>query len=462
METTKKSKDNFGSFRDPSGFIYKKNGKLYRQINTVYQPVFDALEKENVFEDLIKKGMLIPHNVASKDLAYSEEFYKIVQPEEIPFVSYPYEWSFSQLKDAALLTLDIALFALERGFILKDAPAYNIQFYKGRPILVDTLSLDFYEEGSPWVAYKQFCEHFLAPLALMSYVDGRLHRLSRLYVEGIPLDLVSKLLPAKVLASLGLLMHIKVHAKSQVAFSEKSLDENKKKSMRKDGVKAILLSLRNTVSKLHLHNEKTEWGDYYSETNYDDVAFQQKKTLVKEYINKANPNSLWDLGANTGVFSDISSSAGIFTVSADIDYMAVERNYLRVRRNKEANILPLIVDLVNPSPSIGWANTERDSFYRRGPADMVLALALIHHLAIGNNVPFELQANLFKNICKWLVIEFIPKEDSNVQRLLSTREDVFTKYNQESFEEAFSKEFKIVNKKDIKHSKRVLYLMSAK
>jgi hypothetical protein len=216
------------------------------------------------------------------------------------------------------------------------------------------------------------------------------------------------------------------------------------------------------VKGLNWQPSGTEWADYYDITNYSKDSFEKKKTLVAEYIELAAPKMIWDVGANNGEFSRVGSGKGIFTVSSDIDPSAVEKNYLDCKSLNEKNILPLVIDLTNPSPGIGWENQERDSFLNRGPVDLVMSLALIHHLAISNNLPLTLIAEFFQKIGNWLIIEFVPKQDTQVQRLLSSRKDIFPTYNEKNFEEVFQNRFKLVRKEVIEGTNRTLYLFRKK
>jgi ribosomal protein L11 methylase PrmA len=447
------------SFRDPSGFLFKRDGVLYRQVNQAYKTDYDKLVGTKLAEKLIAAGQLIPHrevDVAPED---PELAYCILQPEVVPFISYPYEWSFSQFKDAALLTLAIEKKALAAGMSLKDASAYNIQFYKGRPVLIDTLSFEVYKEGQPWVAYRQFCQHFLAPLALMALKDIRLGQLMRVYIDGVPLDLASELLPWKTRFNFGHATHIHAHAQAQKRYADKEIKTAQQtRQVSRMAFQGIIDNLESTVRGLNWLPAGTEWGDYYDSTNYSRAAFDDKAKTIRELLEPIHPRQVWDMGANTGVFSQIASDLGATSIAFDIDPAAVEKSYLDCRKRKEANLLPLVLDLTNPSPAIGWQNSERDGLIERGPVDAVLALALIHHLAISNNVPFPLVAELFSRMGKWLIIEFVPKEDSQVQRLLASREDIFTNYNQAAFEEAFSRRFWLRESRPVKESKRTLYL----
>lgn len=456
------------SFRDPSGQMFWQDQVLYRTVNSIYKEDFDLLISSGLYEALVEKQYLIPHQEVSskKILSAHTEAYKILQPELIPFISYPYEWSFGQLKAAALLTLKIQFIALEHGMSLKDASSYNVQFRNGRAIFIDTLSFEKYKEGTAWVAYRQFCQHFLAPLALMQMTDLRAGLLSSQFLDGVPLDLAVKWLPLKARLNLGLATHLYLHARSQskhandAALQEKVFDENKK--LNQAGLLAILQNLQNTVSKLSFPKQGTEWGAYYEDTNYSQAGHQHKVELISKWLQKVKPNSVWDAGGNDATFSRLASKQNIFTVSSDIDPVAVEKAYRYSRQEKDPKLLPLVLDLTNPSPAIGWGNQERDSFLQRGHFELSMALALVHHLAISNNLPFDFLATFFQKQTDWLIIEFIPKSDSNVKRLLASREDIFPEYDLAHFEQIFSHYFTIQDQAKIMDSERTLYLMRKK
>ena len=449
------------SFRDPSGFLFYHDDVLYRQINQSYKDEYDHLMTSGLYEELVNSKLLIPHQPSDDTTFYSDDAYKIIRPEPISFLSYPYEWSFSQLKQAALTTLEIQKIAMDFGMTLKDCSAYNIQFKDCKPVLIDTLSFERYTVGNIWKAYQQFCSHFLAPLALMAHKDIRLNQLFKNYIDGIPLDMASALLPARTHLSYSTLSHIHAHAKSQRRYGDKKIKASKHKLSRNQFV-GLTSSLHSAVRKLNWSPKGTQWADYYSDTNYSEKGFEQKKSIISGWLDRITPVCAWDLGANTGIFSRVAASKGIFTVSFDIDPAAVEQNFLNAQKNEETNILPLLLDLANPSPGIGWTNSERKSFMDRGPSDVVLALALIHHLAIGNNLPLSKIAAFFQKISKFLIIEFIPKTDSQISRLLVTREDIFDNYTLANFEKEFENFFDIRQKTGLDDSERILYLMEKK
>lgn len=453
------------SFRDPSGFVFNKDNQIYRQINKSYQSQYDHLMKSGLYDSLVKRHLLVSHEEINADAVIDDKAYKVIRPDQVPYVSYPYEWSFSQLKDAALCTLEVQKLALKHGMVLKDASAYNIQFIKARPVFIDTLSLEFYEQGSPWLAYKQFCQHFIAPLALMAYSDIRLSQLFRIYIDGIPLDLASQLLPTKTWFKYSLLSHIHLHARTQKHYADaagkgsEAGQEIKVRPIGKMGFEALMESIGTCVRNINWKLSDTEWGEYYTGTNYQDAAMLHKESLLAEFLASLPELTplLHDLGANNGHFSRIAEKQGYTVIAQDIDPVAVEKNYLYGKQNKESGILPLLQDLTNPSGGIGWALEERDSFLQRCQDETVLALALIHHLAISNNVPLGKLAEFFAVVSRFLIIEFVPKEDSQVKRLLTTREDIFPDYTIEGFEKAFSVHFRVVRKEIIKESHRVLF-----
>ncbi|MDP1622336.1 MAG: hypothetical protein Q8M08_08345 [Bacteroidales bacterium] len=449
------------SFRDPSGFLFFKKGKLLRQVNTCYQKDYGFLMNSGLYEKLCKEKLLVRHNELENHNGLNDSIFKVIAPELVSFISYPYEWSFGQLKDAALATLEIQKIALQHGMTLKDASAFNIQFHKGKPIFIDTLSFEKYQDGKPWEAYKQFCQHFLSPLALMSYTDIRLNQLLKLYMDGIPLDLTSSLLPFKTKMKFLLLMHIHLHARSQKKYESKGT-ASKNIKIKLSNLTALVESLSYMVRKLRLKNQGTEWGEYYSFTNYNDRSFTHKKEIIAGFLKEIHPATLWDLGANTGEFTRIAAQQGANCMAFDIDPLAVESNYNDIKKNNIENILPLVMDLTNPSPAIGWNNKERLSMTKRPHPDAILALALIHHLAISNNLPLARIAKFLSKLSRHLIIEFVPKTDTQVKKLLESRKDIFEEYDELHFEKEFSSFFEISAKEKILESERFVYLLKSK
>ncbi len=446
------------SFRDKDGFVFTHDNTVYRRIAPAYAATYAKLRQCGFYERLQAKGWLIPHREVSPGGNGWDDL--ILEPEQLELITYPFEWCFGQLRDAALLTLQIQRAALAEGYSLKDASAYNIQFVEGRPVLIDTLSFEPYAEGQSWPAYRQFCQHFLAPLALMAHRDVRLGQLLRCHLDGIPLDLASGLLPRRSWLRPGLLMHLHLHARAQSRFVNRD-KKVRSHAVTRSGLLGILDSLESSVRSLRWDPQGTQWADYYQNTNYIDHAATDKSATVGAWIRQCAPGSVWDLGANDGTFSLLAVEHGAKTVAWDIDAAAVEKCYRHVRAHRLKNLHPALLDLTNPSPALGWELRESQSFFERQQPAMVLAMALLHHLAIGNNVPLELCAQFFRRIAPTLIIEWVPKSDSKVAALLCNRADPFADYNEASFQEAFDRHFRRVARHAVTGSERVLYLFEA-
>ncbi len=444
------------SFRDPSGFVFEQGGALFRQINRSYAADYDHLMGSGLYDALVEQRLLIPHQEVEDGA--DANHHRTLRPEPLAFVSYPYEWSFSQLKDAALTTLRVQREAMRFGMTLKDANAANIQFHRGRPVLIDTLSFERYVEGAPWTPYRQFCQHFLAPLALAAYRDVRLLQLLRVHLDGVPLDLASSLLPARARLDPHLVLHVFLHARAQRRYRARGGAARPRRLDRK-GLENVIRALRAAVSRLRWRSAGSEWSAYYEGDSYEATAFAQKKALVAGYLERIAPAAVWDLGANTGVFSRIAAERGAQTLAFDADPACVDQLYREIRKREDTRILPLLLDVTNPSPGLGWAHAERASLLDRRAADAVLALALVHHLAIANNVPLDRVAALFARLAPWLIVEFVPKSDPKVELLLATREDVFPDYTREGFEAAFATAFETLESDPIEGSGRILYRM---
>lgn len=438
-----------------------KAGELLRQINAVYEPHYGQLMKSGLYDALVGEGWLVEHEEANLDERLTEDGRVVIRPRAVPFVSYPYEWCFGQLRDAALLTLDIQRCALRHGMSLKDSSAYNVQFIGPRPVFIDTLSFEPHKPGRPWVGYRQFCRHFLAPLALMSLVDVRSNTLLRAHIDGVPLDLAARLLPKRSCLRGGLLLHLHLHAKAETRHAQAGVTVAAPEgSMSERGLQGILDSLEKAVRKLNEPPMATHWRDYYATSTYTDESTEEKKQVVAAFLDTIGPLSVWDLGANTGLYSELAAETGATVVAVDQDPACIAACYENWKE-RAVNICPLVMDLSNPSPALGWAHGERQSLAQRGPADAVLALALIHHLAIGNNVPLPDAASYLRALCRHLIIEFVPKEDTMVQHMLASREDVFSDYHREGFETAFGQHFTIHETRPSQSSSRILYRMEA-
>jgi ribosomal protein L11 methylase PrmA len=446
------------SFRDPLGFMFELEGILYRQVNESCRTNYEGLMGSGLYDELVAKQLLVPHAEVDAPRGGAGAF-RMLKPDLIPFISYPYEWSFGQLKKAALTTLRIQRIALRHDMTLRDSSAFNVQFVGSQPVFIDTLSFERYVEGRPWVGYRQFCQHFLAPLYLVAGCDPRLSVLSSSWIDGIPLDIARRLAPRRYRWKPGFLTHINLHAKAQERFQEAASRPSASPRLSRAALMNILDNLRATIERLVWNPEKTQWADYYSKTNYSEEAMEAKKRFVASVVNEIRPARVVDLGANTGEFSAIAARAGAYVVATDMDHGAVELCFRRTSAEKDKSILPLVVDLTSPTPAVGWMNVERASFLGRcsGKTDLVLALALIHHLAIGNNVPLRSIIELLAHAGTSAIVEFVEKSDSQVQRLLASREDIFDEYSETGFENALTGTFRIVRKQPISGAHRVMY-----
>ena len=449
------------SFRDPCGYIFSKNNQIFRVINKNYKAEYTHLMQSGLYKELISKGLLIKH----QEVFFDNIVYKIIKPQLIQYISYPYEWSFNQLKDVALAALKIQKTALKFSMSLKDCSAYNFQFINLKPVLIDTLSFEKYKLGSPWIAYKQFCQHFLAPLVLAYYKDIRLNNLLKHYLDGIPLDLASKLLPISTYFKLPLLINIHLHAKSQRYYSQKKqLVQIKKLSIRKMAKNSLLALIDNlavAINGLSWKEDYSFWDNYYNDNSYSKKSFDNKISIFKKYLSLCSSSkNLLDLGSNSGIFSFIASKSGLDTVALDYDYSCIDRIYLIAKEKKYHNILPVINDLSNPSGNLGWNFQERSSLKDRFASDIALALALMHHLIIGNNVPLNDCVSFINDLTrKYLIIEYVPIHDFQVQEMIKFRRNYHT-YTESDFVQAFTKKFKIIKKLNIsQQSDRVMYLM---
>jgi hypothetical protein len=416
-----------------------------------------------LYAALVRDGLLIEHEDADLATAALPGAVAVIRPRELPLISYPYEWCFSQLKDAALLTLELQRRALAAGMRLKDASAYNVQFDRGRPILIDSLSFEVADPAEPWPAYRQFCEHFLGPLALIAHRDPRCGLMLREFIDGIPLDLAAGLLPGRTKLSPGLLAHLHMHAGAQrrSARAAPTAEHARPRRMSSLGQEALLDSLRRAVDGLRW-KPGGHWVQYGIQTSYTESGAASKREIVQRMLSSSPAAVVWDMGANVGTYSTIAAGDGRSVIAFDQDASSVEHHWRNLDADARASVLPLVLDLANPSPALGWGLEERRSIVDRGPADVILALALVHHLAIGNNVPLERVAAFFARIGRRAIVEFVPKEDPMTRHLLAARPDIFPEYTLEGFRRAFERHFSVVEQADIDDSLRTLFLLEAR
>lgn len=429
-----------GSFRDPSGRVVRDGTRILR---TVYEPgraAFEAACEAGIHEAAIGANYLLPMTPLDAEMFAGMEPTPahVLEHPVLPFVSYPYEWTFSQLRAAAIHHLDFQLFLLERGFTLSDATAYNVQFIGTRPVFIDHLSIVPYVEGELWNGHRQFCMQFLNPLVLWAKRGIAPHAWFRGSLEGIAPEDLAPLLPLRSKFSFTVAAHIVAQGRVQRNAVSTAKHVGKKARLPKSSLVGMLQGLKGYIGGLKLKGATTVWSDYADNNSYGNAERQAKEFFVAEMVASARPGQLFDIGCNSGDYSQLALDSGADSVVGfDFDFGALERAYSRFEQSG-APVLPLWLDAANPSPDQGWAGEERMSFAKRANADALLALAVIHHLAIGRNVPLDMAVDWLMSLAPVGVIEFPSKRDVMVKTLLATREDIFPDYNEVTFLAAIS------------------------
>ncbi len=454
---------NPASFRDPAGNIFEQSGILKRTVTAHGIADFRRLIDSGLYARLCDDKLLVEHDEEPRSSAWPDLAVAVLRPRRIPVVSYPYEWCFGQLKDAALVTLRIQEHAMAHGMSLKDASAFNVQFLGSQPLFIDTLSFEV-DNGGAWPAYSQFCRHFLAPLLLMRHLWPNAASLLRVTLDGVPLEVASRALPRSTYLKFGCLVHIHLHARSQqkhvrAAFAGKAPSPGKVAESRAWNPKPPLVaSLRAMVEALKPENSPTTWGNYYQETqHYSSEAEAAKRHAVAAAIDRIQPDLVYDLGGNTGAYARLATERGSYCVCFDLDPACVQQNYQHARRDGDPRMLPLVMDLSNPSPGLGFASEERMALTARPVADLLLALALIHHLRISANVPLRRIAEYLSRLGRALAIEWVPKQDPKVVVLLQSRPDTFHDYDERNFALALDEYFEIESVTRLADSQRAIY-----
>jgi ribosomal protein L11 methylase PrmA len=446
------------SYKDPAGFVFTYNQQIYRQVNKVYEDQYNLFLQSGLYKELTERKFLLRHQEVENINSSDENCYKTLFPEQLEFISYPYEWSFDMLKDAALLTLDVNIIAIKHGMILKDATPFNVQFQKTNPLFIDTLSFEKYDETKPWVAYRQFCECLLFPLYLSHFTKTDAQKWLMNYPDGITVEMTASLLPIKSWFKLGTWLHVYLHQKIS---RKQNNNPSSKLSFSKQKLVYLLDGLYSTIKNLSFDISST-WSNYYSETILSSEYLIAKEKIFLRYLEEVTERTAIDLGSNDGYFSQLAAVKLDNVIAIDFDSNCINQLYRLIKKNKTGNILPLVIDITNPSPGIGLANEERISFLDRTKPSLVLALAIVHHLSISKNIPLSRIASFFSKISTTLIIEFVPKEDPKVQDLLKTKVDIFLNYTESFFEQCFYEYFNLLKKETITGTKRILYLMQKK
>jgi ribosomal protein L11 methylase PrmA len=451
------------SFRDPGGHVFELGREIYRTVAPGRAPELEAVEATGLLGVLQACGRLVKTVDADPALLGAEGrgAARILHHERVPFISYPWEWTFSALRAAALFHLDLQLEALGRGVSLRDASAFNVQFDGARPVFIDVLSFRPYREGEYWTGHRQFCEQFLAPLVLGSLLGIRHNAWFRGSPEGIPAADVACLLPLRHRLSPALLTNLVLPSRLQRnarPARAKAAERVTRRGLPRMAYEGLLSQLRGRIARLRPPGgtEATVWGDYETAHGYEPGEHEKKRAAVAGFAGALRPGILWDLGCNTGEYAEVAIAGGAGrVVGFDADHGALERAWRRAEE-KALPFLPLYQDAADPSPAQGWNGSERRSLSGRGPADSLLALALVHHLAIGRNVPL-------RDVLAWLVslaptglVEFVPRNDPRVQEMLSLREDVFEDYSEAAFFDGLRSQARIVRTETVSATGRTL------
>ena len=454
-----------GSFRDPASRVLLRGTDVYRGLSAEGLADFDALAASRGYAAALAAGRIIGTERADAGAlgrGLADDFAAVLRHERVPFLSYPFEWSFTMLQDAALLTLELLAGALDDGLVMKDASAYNVQFVGARPTFIDVGSFERLREGEPWYGYKQFCEMFLYPLMLQSYKNVGFHSWLRGSIEGVAIEDAHALLSSDKRRK-GVFKHVVLHAKMQGAYSDTKKSTEVRSELKKAGfktelVKANVASLRKLVAGLQWKAAKSEWSDYRTDNSYTDDDTAAKVAAVEKVCAARRRSLVWDLGANDGRFSRIAAASADAVLAVDSDHLTVDHLYRSLRRDGETRILPLVLDLASPSPGLGWRGGERRAFTDRGAPDLVLALAVIHHLAITRNVPFSEFVGWLADLGGELVVEFPTRDDPQVQRLLrNKREGIHDSYDLDPFEAALEHRYIVEQREVLPSGTRVLY-----
>ncbi len=470
---------NPGSFRDPVNRVYEVksesaqgNLRILRGLNKQAFQHYQTLSKEVFFKRLVEQGHVVtseplPAEAPDARQIMADGWDAVLEHETIPFISYPYEWTFSMLKDAALLQLRLVETSLENGRTLKDATPYNIQWMGSRPVFIDIPSFEPWIEGEPWIGYRQFCSLFLTPLLIRAHLGIDHIPLLRSCMDGIEPMEAAKYFTGLRRFKKGVLSHIILPASVENAIARRERDDalaHKRTGKRhsKAMVLGLVQSLIRLVKKLSIKIEKTDWSQYDKTHSYQDEDFEAKKAFVKKHVSAAKRDQIWDIGCNTGTFSRIASEFCNQVISVDGDYSAVTQLYLSEKSSNSSNILPLVINLANISPGQGWAGRERQSLDDRAKPDLVLCLALIHHVRISSNIPNALFLKWLRSLNADVVLEFVNREDEMVVKLLTNKKEQYEDYNIEQFVVEAEQFFAIKDRQPLKAGKREIFFLTPK
>ena len=461
-----------GSFKDPAGRVYRVSegadgGRVLRGLNDAHAATMERLLCEPFFQRLAEEGHVVKTRLLEPEahaarLVLEEGWSAAVEHEAVDFVTYPYEWPFSMLKDAALLQLRLLETSVRNGWILKDATPFNIQWLEGRPVFIDVPSFVPWEDGEYWQGYRQFCSTFLTPLMLTAHLGIPFQPLLRSQLEGIPPEEASRYFYGLRRFKRGVLSHIWFPAKAERRARSKAHSSQPASPRRRQPetmLLALLDSLERLVDGLSYKLASSDWAQYSETHSYDAEEFERKKGFVERHTSERRPGLTWDLGANTGDFSRIAARHSGAVVAVDSDQDAVEMLYGEVRGAGPRNVIPLVMDMSNLSPGQGWAGRERTAFDRRRSPDMVLCLALVHHMRVSANIPLSLFLEWLRSLDAAVIIEFVSRDDEMFHKLIENKREEYADYTQDNFEAEVTKRFSIGDRLVLKGGTREMFLI---
>jgi hypothetical protein len=432
--------------------------------------------QSGLYTALQTKGLIIAHEelnqaerikLEQESRPNSDDVYCLLKPIQIAFQSYPFEWSYSQWRKAIIAYLKINQIALKFGMILKDATPYNFYLQGGKAILLDTSSFSFFKEGEHWVAYRQFCAEFLSPLALMHYNGQKWSRITKTHLRGLPLNFVSKQLPLKSWFNTTALLHIHLHSKyanaeGATAEAKQALNQKvKKEGFSKEKLASLMSMLLNTVTKWEKpYQFEKHWSEYYEQDIASEKYLVNKEEIVKKWLGQLQPASVIDLGANTGKFSFLAAPYTKRVIAMESDDICVDLMEEQIKKQKLTHVNVLMQELAETSPNLGVNGKEIASIFNRAKSDMVMALAVEHHLHIANQISFVQIAEMYSIFSsKYLITEFVPESDFKVQLLIKNRNKDLSSYTLELYKISLEKYFNIIEATKLDDSDRILILL---
>ena len=458
-----------GSFRDRKARVFYHEGGVYRALRKEALSDWNALSSTEFFPHFAEAGKVIrTEQVEGCDkprIQFQGPWAGVLRHDRIPFVSYPYEWSFEMLKDAALLHLELLLAAINEDLILKDASPFNVQWRGTNPVLIDIASFEKLTPGKPWVGYRQFCQLFLYPLLLQAYRGVPFQPWLRGSLDGIQAEHCENLMSVRDFLRPGVFTHVFMQARMQSRFENTTRDvrtDLQRAGFSKQLIVANVRRLQKLIRRLEWDPGKSAWVDYALTNTYSEKDHERKVAFVREVVHARFRELSWDLGCNTGIFSQIASENTRYVVALDADQFAIQKLFLALKAGGVKNILPLVNNLVDPSPNLGWCGLERKGLANRGKPELVLCLALIHHIVLGANVPLREFVEWLASLGADIVVEFISREDLMVQRLLLNKDDNYFDYDKQFFEKCLSSAFNLVRHEGLNSGTRTLYYAETK